>query len=132
MTIATHPMPLEGLKLFLVEDEALVAMLLEDMLADLGCVVLDVAGTLAQAFARVDEVTAKADGAILDVNLGTEQVYPFADALAERGVPFMFATGYGRVGVAARYPSAQVLAKPYGPAELAAALATLKGPTDRQ
>lgn len=116
----------EGLKLFLVEDEALVAMLLEDMLADLGCVVLDVAGTLDQALSRVDDVTARADAAILDVNLGSEQVYPFADALAERGVPFVFATGYGRVGVAARYPAAQVLAKPYGPLELAAALATLR------
>ena len=117
--------PLEGLRLFVVEDEALVAMLLEDMLTDLGCVVVDVAGSLSQALERVDTVSGRADAAILDVNLGGEQVYPFADALAERQVPFLFATGYGRVGVAARYPSARVLTKPYGPEELVAALSSL-------
>lgn len=117
---------IEGLRLFLVEDEALVAMLLEDMLSDLGCVVVDVAGSLSQALDRLDTVSDTADGAILDVNLGGEQVYPFADALAARQIPFLFATGYGRVGVSARYPTAPVLAKPYGPAELAAALETLR------
>ncbi len=117
---------LEGLRLFLVEDEALVAMLLEDMLADLGCVVVEVAGSLSQALERLDAAN-DADGAILDVNLGGEQVYPFADALAAREIPFLFATGDGRVGVAARYPAAQVLAKPYGQAELAAALETIRG-----
>jgi CheY-like chemotaxis protein len=71
---------LEGLRLFLVEDEALVAMLLEDMLSDLGCVVIDIAGSLSQALDRLDSLDATADGAILDVNLGGEQVYPFADA----------------------------------------------------
>ena len=119
---------LEGLRLFLVEDEALVAMLLEDMLSDLGCVVIDVAGSLSQALDRLDSLDATADGAILDVNLGGEQVYPFADALAERRIPFIFATGYGRMGVAARYPTAPVLAKPYGSTELATALQTLRRP----
>lgn len=118
---------LEGLRLFLVEDEALVAMLLEDMLSDLGCIVVEVAGSLSQALERLDDLDARADGAILDVNLGGEQVYPFADALAERKIPFLFATGYGRMGVSARYPTRPVLAKPYGPTELAAALETLRG-----
>ena len=116
---------LQGLRLFVVEDEALVAMLLEDMLADLGCVVVHVAGSLSQALDKLDDVKGKADGAILDVNLGGEQVYPFADALAARDIPFLFATGYGRMGVTARYPTAPVLAKPYGSLELAAALATI-------
>ncbi|HRD29207.1 MAG TPA: response regulator, partial [Caulobacter sp.] len=71
---------IEGLRLFLVEDEALVAMLLEDMLADLGCVVVDTAGSLDQALGRLEDIAGRADGAILDVNLGGEQVYPFADA----------------------------------------------------
>lgn len=118
---------LEGLRLFLVEDEALVAMLLEDMLADLGCVVVDVVGSVGEALARLDGIGDRADGAILDVNLGGEQVYPFADALAARKVPFLFATGYGRMGVAARYPTTPVLAKPYGPEELAAALSSITG-----
>lgn len=119
--------PIEGLRLFVVEDEALVAMLLEDMLTDLGCVVVDTAGSLDQALDRLEDIAGQADGAILDVNLGGEQVYPFADALAARKVPFLFATGYGRVGVAARYPTTPVLAKPYAPDELAAALASIIG-----
>ncbi|MCF8504284.1 MAG: response regulator [Caulobacter sp.] len=118
---------LEGLRLFLVEDEALVAMLLEDMLSDLGCVVVDIAGSLSEALGRLDGIGDRADGAILDVNLGGEQVYPFADALADCKLPFLFATGYGRMGVSARYPSTPVLAKPYGAEELAAALSTISG-----
>lgn len=128
MASAAPPPTVEGLRLFLVEDELLVAMLLEDMLGDLGCVVVDVAGTLDQALDWVDRISADADGAILDVNLGGEQVFPVADALAERRVPFLFATSYGRRGVAARYPDATVLEKPYGLEELARALATLNPP----
>lgn len=125
MTGASSSNLLQGLRLFVVEDEALVAILLEDMLADLGCVVTGVAGSIHQALTRIDAVAAEADGAILDVNIGGEKVYPVADALAERGVPFMFATGYGSIGLGDRYPQAVVLAKPYGPNALASALSGL-------
>ncbi|MFZ5671085.1 MAG: response regulator [Pseudomonadota bacterium] len=118
---------LRGLRLFVVEDESLVAMLLEGMLEELGCVVVNVAGSLDQALQSVDSVVAGAHAAILDVNLGGELVYPFADKLAEQQVPFVFATGYGRAGVASRYPGAPVLAKPYRPEDLAAALASVAG-----
>lgn len=131
MASASPPPTIEGLRLFLVEDELLVAMLLEDMLGDLGCVVVDVAGTLDQALNQLDLISADADGAILDVNLGGEQVFPVADALTERNIPFLFATSYGRRGVAARYPDATVLDKPYGLPELAAALATIGPPAAR-
>lgn len=118
---------LEGLRLFVVEDESLVAMLLEGMLEELGCEVVDVAGSLDQALASLDNIVGEAHAAILDVNLGGEMVYPLADKLAERRVPFLFATGYGRAGVASRYPGAPVLAKPYRHEDLAAALAAVAG-----
>jgi CheY-like chemotaxis protein len=103
--------PLAGLRLLVVEDEALVAMALEDMLGDLGCVVVDVAGTLARGVALADELAI--DGAILDINLGGEKVFPVCERLAERGVPFVFCTGYGLAGVPADFATAPTLAKPY-------------------
>lgn len=110
---AREEVPLDGLKLFVVEDEALVAMLLENLLDSLGCVVVDVAGSVAQAMRQMDRIAEEADAAILDVNLGTERVYPVADELVARGVPFLFATGYGPSGVGDRYPGHTVLSKPY-------------------
>lgn len=112
----------EGLRLFVVEDEALVAMMLEDMLADLGCEVVDIAGSVRDALNRLTAAFAKADGAVLDVNIGGEMVFPVADALSELGLPFMFVTGYGRNGIGDRYPGAQVLAKPYSARSLTHAL----------
>jgi CheY-like chemotaxis protein len=113
----------KGLRLFVVEDEALVAMLLEDMLLDLGCVVVGIAGSVREALGRLGG--ARADGAILDVNIGGEMVFPVADALAEKGTPFVFVTGYGRAGLGDRYPGAPVLTKPYSPSDLADVLAGL-------
>ena len=103
---------LYGLRVFVVEDEALVVMMLEDMLADLGCIIMGVAGTVAQALERVTNST-MIDAAILDVNLGGEKIYPVADMLTEREVPFVFSTGYGPGDLIARYPCSQTLAKPY-------------------
>ncbi len=60
---------------------------------------------------------------MLDVNVGGEKVFPVADALAARGVPFLFATGYGTAGVAARYADKRVIAKPFQPQVLEDALA---------
>jgi len=110
---AREEVPLDGLKLFVVEDEALVAMLLENLLDSLGCIVIDVAGSVSQAMRQMDRIAGEADAAILDVNLGTERVYPVADELEARGVPFLFATGYGPSGVGERYPGHTVLSKPY-------------------
>ena len=80
-------------RLLVVEDEYLIRMLLEDMLADLGYEVAAAVGTLAEA----SDVAANGDfdAAILDVNLDGQEIYPVADILANRGLPFVFVTGYG-------------------------------------
>lgn len=111
--------------MFVVEDEALVAMLLEDLLFELGCRVVDSVGSVSGALDRIENTVA--DGAVLDVNIGGEKVFPVADALAARGIPFLFATGYGPGGLAELYPSAPVLTKPYTSDALAQALARIRG-----
>ena len=110
--------------MIVVEDEALVAMLLEDMLLDLGCTVVSVAGNIQDALANAAD--AIADGAVLDVNIAGEKVFPVADALARRGMPFVFATGYGPAGIDEQYPGAPVLAKPYSADALAKALLSFR------
>ena len=109
------PSSLAGLRLLVVEDETLVAMMVEDILSDFGCVVVDVAGTLERGLQLAADRDLALDGAILDVNLGGEKVYPIADALSARGVPYVFATGYGLAGIAPAYAHAPALAKPYEP-----------------
>lgn len=104
---------LTGLRLLIVEDEMMVAMMVEDMLADLGCVVVDVAGTLSRGLALAADTGVVLDGAILDVNLGGDKVYPIAELLAARSIPFIFATGYGIAGIAESFSRVPALAKPY-------------------
>ena len=104
---------LEGLRLLVVEDEAMVAMMIENMLDDLGCVVVGVAGTVSRGLAMVGDEALSLDGAILDVNLGGEKVYPVAEALTSRHVPFIFSTGYGLDGISASFSHVPALAKPY-------------------
>lgn len=111
-----------GKRILIVEDEAMVAMMVEDMLDDAGCVVVGVAGTLQTALRRAGDETLAMDGAVLDVNLGGEKVFPVADVLAARGVPFVFATGYGKAGVEERFGHVSVLSKPYESDALEAAL----------
>lgn len=107
--------------MFVVEDEALVALHLEDMLADLGCRIVGPAMRLDRAFAMVERgVTA--DVAVLDVNVAGEQVFPLAELLAEKGVPFLFATGYGRSGLPEEWHSRPILQKPYTIEEVAAGI----------
>jgi DNA-binding response OmpR family regulator len=83
-----------NLRVIIIEDEALVVMLLEDMLTQIGCRVVGLASHLDKAVELAG--SADADLAILDVNLDGQQAYPVAERLAARGVPFVFATGYGR------------------------------------
>jgi CheY-like chemotaxis protein len=98
-------------RILIVEDEMLVAMMIEDALADLGIHVAGTVGTIEDALAA----TAKDDFdcAILDVHLRGRDVYPVADALAVRGVPFVFATGYGQGGLTQRYRGRPSLTKPF-------------------
>jgi len=115
---------LNGLKVLVVEDEMLVSMLVEDMLSDLGCTVVGPAAELEEAMNLAK--TADIDLALLDVNLGGRPIFPVADALKERGVPFAFASGYGEAGLSEDHRGAAVLQKPFREADLARALKSLR------
>ncbi|MQT12098.1 response regulator [Segnochrobactrum spirostomi] len=114
---------LGGHRIFLVEDEALVLMLLEDILTDLGCTIVGPASRLAEALAIATDPTAAMDAAVLDVNIRGEAVFPVAEALAARGVPFAFATGYGAAGLPEQWRDRPVLPKPFDQADVARVIA---------
>jgi two-component sensor histidine kinase len=99
------------LRVLLVEDESLVAMMMQDVLEDLGCTIIGPYRTLASAVdaAKEEEV----DLALLDINLGEELVYPAAEILADRSVRFVFLTGYDNEHVDGRFRYAPVLQKPF-------------------
>ena len=109
-----------ALRVLVVEDEAMVAMMLEDMLDDLGCRVVGPAASLAAGLELAR--SAPLDAAVLDVNLAGEKVFPIADALSERGVPFVYATGYGRAGLREEDTARPVVQKPYSTQDLARTL----------
>lgn len=108
---------LAGLRVLVVEDDAMLAMALELTLSDLGCEVVALASCLREAVPLARE--AAIDGAILDVNLAGEKVYPIADILAARNIPFVFATGYGSAGLRDCDQARPVLQKPYQLSSLA-------------
>ena len=118
---------LQGLRVLIVEDEALVAMLLEDMLGDLGCQVVETCSRVPPALARVQDVDAPLDVAILDMNVAGEASGPVAEALAARGVPFVFATGYGSGGLPDAWRDRPTLQKPFGMKEVEARLREATG-----
>jgi CheY-like chemotaxis protein len=102
----------EGLAILVVDDETLIAMLLEDVLIDLGCTVVGPAASVAQSLALVDGGR-MIDGALLDINLRGELVYPLADVLRERGIPFVFITGNALHGIDSRYAAIPAVTKPF-------------------
>jgi CheY-like chemotaxis protein len=109
-SIATHVTG-PARRILVVEDELMIRMLLEDMLGELGY-------TVAAEAARIDEAleaakTADFDVAILDVNLNGQPILPVADALVARGMPFVFATGYGERGLPEPYRDRPTLKKPF-------------------
>jgi CheY-like chemotaxis protein len=112
----------------LVEDEMIVAWLFEDMLADLGCAVIGPASSVNQALAMIEAEAI--DAAVLDINLNGQMSYPIADALAARGVPFVFSTGYDKDTNARRYRTFPVLQKPIQRSELSDTLAKLLTPKE--
>src|SRR5579863_903737 len=107
-------------RILIVEDEAFIAVMLTDMLEELG---YDVAASVSKVSQAKEFLTdEKVDIALLDVNLGSEKIDPVADLLAERACPFIFTTGYGQAGVPAAHASHAVLEKPFHISDLAAAL----------
>lgn len=110
-----------GLKrVLIVEDEMVVAMLVEEFVTELGHEVAAVASHLDAGLALAR--TGDFDFAVLDLNLGGEQSLPIADALSARGVPFVFASGYGAAGLPAEHLSSVVVQKPFELDDLGAAI----------
>jgi CheY-like chemotaxis protein len=115
--------PMTMRRVLLVEDEVMVAMYIEDVLAELGYQVVAVATSLTRALAFADE--RNFDFAVLDINLGTEQSFPVADVLRQRGIPFLFVSGYTSGGLADGYRNEVRIRKPFRTHDLANAIGRL-------
>ena len=107
----TEASPAKKRRILVVEDEMLIGMLLEDMLTDMGHEVAAVVPRLKDALVAVERESF--DLAVLDVHLHGESAFPVADALIAKGVPFIFATGYGERGLPENYRGRPVLQKPF-------------------
>ena len=107
---------LSGLRVLVVEDEAAISLLLEDMLLDFGCEVVGPSGRPAAPLEAVEKE--KVDIAILDVNVAGESIYPVAEALQARSIPFVFSTGYGSQGIKDSFRDRPVLQKPFAQHDL--------------
>ena len=110
-------------RVLVVEDEMLIGMLLEDMLADMGHEVVAVVPRVNEALAAVQHEAF--DVASLDVHLNGQSAFPVAEALIERGIPFVFATGYGERGLPEKYRSRPILQKPFARDDLERILKSL-------
>ena len=108
-------------RVLIVEDESLLVMVLEDLLPELGYEVVATAHSVETALQAADEHAP--DMAILDINLAGDASFPIADELDRRGIPYLFATGYGRQALPARHADAVLVRKPFGRQDLADALA---------
>ncbi len=115
--------PTKAQRILVVEDEYLIRMLLEDMLTDLGYEIAGAVGTIAEA----SDLAAKAefDVAILDVNVDGKEIYPVAEILAKRGLPFVFVSGYGEGSLAEPFRDRPALQKPFQAEQLKTTLANL-------
>ena len=98
--------------ILVVDDEPLISMMIEDWVVDLGHKPVGPAQSLNAALALV--ASTDIDGAIIDVSLGRESGYPLAKVLAERGIPFAFATGHSAAAIERGHSAVAVLVKPFG------------------
>lgn len=126
-SLPDRPRKLQGHRVLVVEDEALISMLVEDELHDAGAEVSGPAPSVDDALRLVE--AAAADGgisaAVLDINLDGQRVAPVASRLAALGVPFLFATGYGETCDTGGHGRAPILSKPFAPERLVAAVEAL-------
>jgi CheY-like chemotaxis protein len=120
---AGHGLKLAAPRILVVEDEMTIAMLIEDMIAEMAYEVAAVVPRLEDAMRLLDSDSF--DLATLDVHLNGKTVFPFAAALEEREIPFLFATAYGVRGIPEVFRGSPVLQKPFGPTELRRALMQL-------
>jgi CheY-like chemotaxis protein len=107
--------------ILVVEDDFFIADDLTDMLEAAGAEVVGPAASLAAAHALLAR-TERLDGAILDINLRGKMVFPLADALRERAIPFIFATGYDRGVIPARFADVRACEKPFSAEQIARAM----------
>ncbi len=112
-------------RVLVVEDEMTVAMLIEDMVCELRYEIAAVASRVEDAMRLLDSDSF--DLAILDVHLDGKTVFPFAEALDAREIPYLFATAYGTRGIPSEFREHLVLQKPFGPVELRTALMSVAG-----
>ena len=107
-------------RIFVVEDEMLIVIQVEELLHSLGCVIVGPVSTLEAAvrMAREEQI----DAAILDVTIRGGQVFPVAEVLLDRDIPFVFTSGYGAWALPAAFRDKPQLHKPFTPHELAEAL----------
>jgi CheY-like chemotaxis protein len=118
---------LKGLRVLVVEDEMMICLLFEDMLLDFGCEIIGPACDIGRAL-ELAQRHESIDVAILDVNISGQGVFPVADILSRRGIPFLFATGMGAAGLPRDWQGYPILQKPMTMAQLADTL----GSTIRQ
>ena len=111
----------QGLRILVVEDELMISMLVEDMLAELGHKVAGLAASIEEATRLADQ--GDFDGALLDVNLNGKTIDAVAETLMRRDIPFVFTTGYGQQGIPDAYRDWPALQKPYQTQQLGQALA---------
>jgi CheY-like chemotaxis protein len=114
-----------GLRVLVVEDEAVVALMIEGMLQDLGCTIAASAARLADALEIA--ATAEIDLALLDVNLAGQPVFPVAEILVGREIPLVFSTGYGARVLPPEFTRFPVLGKPFSARELHQTIASVVG-----
>jgi|SRR5271165_5213197 len=107
-------------RILVVDDEPMIAMLLEDWLIELGHEIVGPAHSASSALALLE--TASPDAAIVDVSLGDESGYPVAECLSKRKIPFVFATGYGQANLMPPFAGTRVLTKPFDFSALRSAL----------
>lgn len=113
-------------RVLIVEDESLVAMLLETILEDMGCTPVGPASTIDEGLALATGAE-PLDAALLDVNVAGRQVFPIAEALKARGVPFVFSTGYGESGLSDEWRGHPTVQKPFTEAAIREALMKAMG-----
>ncbi|MPS36709.1 MAG: response regulator [Stenotrophomonas sp.] len=118
--------PLSGRRILVVEDEYLLAECLREMLRGDGAEVLGPASCVEDANALLDRHPAP-DAAVLDINLGRQDVYPVADRLSGQGIPFLFTTGYDHGLIPARHAQRLQCVKPFGADDIRALLLELLG-----